>query len=64
MVCNTIREILVQANERFGDQDAIRYKIGKDKIESKTYAQLKQDSESFSGALKAMDLQKKHVAIV
>lgn len=64
MVCNTIREILVQASERFGDQDAVRYKIGKDKIESKTYAQLRQDSEAFSGVLKAMDLQGKHVAIV
>ena len=64
MVCNTIREILVQAAERFGDQDAVRYKIGKDAIESKTYSQLKQDSESFSGALKAMEMQGKHVAIV
>lgn len=64
MVCNTIREILVQAEERFGASDAIRYKIGKDKIESKTYTQLKEDSEAFSGALKAMDMQGKHVAIV
>ncbi len=64
MVCNTIREILVQASERFGDQDAVRYKIGKDKIESRTYDQLKQDSELFSGGLKAMDMQGKHVAIV
>lgn len=64
MVCNTIREILLQANERFKDQDAIRYKIGKDKIESKTYAQLKEDSEAFSGALKAMNMQGKHVAVI
>ncbi len=64
MVCNTIREILVQASERFGDQDAVRYKIGKDNIESKTYKQLRGDSESFSGALKTMDMQGKHVAIV
>ena len=33
MVCNTIREILVQAQERFGDKDAVRYKTGKDQIE-------------------------------
>lgn len=64
MVCNTIREILVQAQERFGGQDAIRYKTGKDCIESKTYTQLREDSEHFSGALKAMGMQGKHVAIV
>lgn len=64
MVCNTIREILVQAQERFGDQDAIRYKVGKDRIESKTYTQLREDSEHFSGALKNMEMQGAHVAIV
>lgn len=64
MVCNTIREILVQAEERFGDKDAIRYKIGKDKTESKTYSRLKEDSEHFSGALKAMGMKGKHVAVL
>lgn len=64
MVCNTIREILEQAEKRFGDNDAIRYKIGKDKIESKTYTQLWEDSGHFSGALKEMEMQGKHVAIV
>lgn len=64
MVCNTIREILEQAEKRFGDKDAIRYKIGKDKIESKTYTQLWEDSGHFSGALKEMEMQGKHVAIV
>lgn len=64
MVCNTIREILVQAAERFGDKDAIRYKIGKDKIESKTYSQLKEDSGRFSGALKEMGMKGAHVAIL
>lgn len=64
MICNTIREILVQAEQRFGGSDAIRYKTGKDKIESKTYTQLKDDSGHFSGALKSMGMQKKHVAII
>ena len=64
MVCNTIREILVQAQERFGDKDAVRYKTGKDQIESKTYTQLRKDSEHFSGALKSMEMQGAHVAVV
>lgn len=64
MVCNTIREILSRAQERFGNQDAVRYKIGKDKTEAKTYTQLKEDSEHFAGALKAMGHKGGHVAIL
>ena len=48
MVCNTIRDILLQTEAKFGDKDAVRYKVGKDSIESKTYSQLRQDSEHFS----------------
>lgn len=64
MICNTIREILVQAEARFGTEDAIRYKVGKDTIESKSYTDLKRDSESFSCALKALGEQGSHVAII
>lgn len=64
MACNTIREILLQTEAKFGDKDAIRYKVGKDKIESKTYSDLRHDSEHFSGALKRMEMQGKHVAII
>ena len=64
MVCNTIRDILLQTEAKFGDKDAIRYKTGKDQIESKTYSQLRQDSERFSGALKALGLQGKHIAVI
>ena len=63
MICNTIREILVQSAEQFGQGDAIRYKAGKDKIETKSYEQLKQDSESFSLALMGMGEQGAHVAV-
>ncbi len=64
MVCNTIREILLQTEAKFGDKDAIRYKVGKDQIESKTYTQLRQDSEHFSGAIKEMGMQGKHIAMI
>ncbi len=63
MVCNTIREILVRAAEQFGTEDAIRYKVKKDVVESKSYAQLKQDSESFSCVLKALGEQGNHIAL-
>ncbi len=64
MICNTIRDILLETEKKYGDMDAVRYKVGKDKIESKTYTQLRQDSEHFSGALKEMDMQGKHIAIL
>lgn len=40
MVCNTIREIIVHAQQEFGDQDAIRYKVKKDETEAKSFTQL------------------------
>ncbi len=69
---STIRELLVAAEQDFGAQDAFRYKIkssadsGKKevKIESRTYTQLKNDTECFSAALAALGQQGKHVAIV
>lgn len=63
MICNTIRELLVQAEANFGELDAIRYKIKKDTIETKSYTQLKKDSESFSCVLKALGEQGSHVAV-
>lgn len=63
MVCNTIREILVQAEEKFGTEDAIRYKLKKNVIEAKSYTQLKNDSESFSRVLVALGEQGGHIAL-
>ena len=39
MVCNTIRDILVRSEQKFGSEDAIRYKVKKDVIEAKSYTQ-------------------------
>ncbi len=69
---STIRQLLAAAEHDFGAQDAFRYKIkssadsGKKevKIESRTYTQLKNDTECFSAALAALGQQGKHVAIV
>ena len=63
MVYSTIREILVQAQQRYGKEDAIRYKIGKDKIEAKSYDDLRQDSERFSAALASLVEEGSHVAL-
>ena len=63
MLYSTIRDILVSAEKQFGPEDAVRYKIKKNTIESKSYTQLKQDSESFSRALEALGEKGSHVAV-
>ena len=63
MTDHTIRELMEHAVEKFSDRDVIRYKAGKDNIVTKTYLQLKNDSESFSNVLKALGEQGSHVAI-
>ena len=63
MSCTTIREILAQTEQKFGAEDAIRYKIGKGEVEAKTYTQLRQDSESFSNVLKSLGEQGSHIAL-
>lgn len=60
---STIRDILVQTEARFGREDAVRYKVGKGEIASKTYTQLKEDSERFSETLCKLREQGSHIAI-
>lgn len=64
MLCNTIREILVQSEQKFGTADAIRYKISKDTIEAKSYTQLRKDSESFSNVLEKLGALNQHIAMI
>ncbi len=59
----TIRDIVVHAEKKFSDGDAIRYKVGKDTIESKSYTQLKDDSEAFSRTLAALGENGGHIAL-
>ena len=63
MICHTIRDILVSASETYGNSDAIRYKEGKNNIVSKTYQELRRDSERFSAVLAALGEQGSHIAI-
>ena len=69
---STIRELIVEAERAYKAADAFRYKKktggedGKKEvvIESKTYTDLKQDSERFSALLASLGEQKGHIAIV
>ena len=64
MLCSTVRQILVNTEKKYGPGDAIRYKISKNEIESKTYTQLREDSESFSNVLKDLGEQGNHIAVI
>ena len=69
---STIYELLVKAQEAYGEQDAIRYKVkdagegGKKetKVRARTYTQLREDSERFSAALAGLGEQGKHIAVI
>ena len=63
MICSTIGEILVQAEKKYGAEDAIRYKVNKNEIASKSYTQLKEDSERFSAVLQELGEQGSHIAL-
>ena len=64
MLCSTVRDILTGTEKKYGPEDAIRYKISKNEVESKTYTQLREDSESFSSVLRDMGEQGKHIAVI
>ena len=64
MLCSTVREILTNTEKKYGSEDAIRYKKSKNEIESKTYTQLRADSENFSCVLRDMGEQGNHIAVI
>lgn len=63
MICNTIREILVQAQQMYSDADAIRYKKSKNEVGTKTYTELREDSERFSAVLETLGVMGKNIAL-
>ena len=63
MLYSTIREIVLHSAQQYRDADAIRYKIKKNQIGTKSYNDLKQDSESFSNVLQALGQQGNHIAL-
>ncbi|MGN0437064.1 MAG: AMP-binding protein [Lachnospiraceae bacterium] len=71
VLSSTIRELLVKAEASYGTWDAFRYKVKQTSedgkkvvVESKTYSQLKMDTERFSAALMTLGEDKSHVAII
>ena len=72
ILSSTIRELLVKSDAVHGSWDAFRYKVKKANdegkkavaVESKTYTELKNDSESFSAALASLGEQKNHIALI
>ena len=64
MKYSTIREILTDAERRFGNEDAVRYKAGKNVIKAKTYSELKTDSERITDVIRTLGEQRKHIAVI
>ena len=72
IVSSTIRDLLIVAEKEYNAQDAFRFKtkqVGADGkaetvIKSKSYTQLKNDSECFSKSLASLGEQEKHIAII
>ena len=59
-----MRDIINYAAKEYGDNIAFKYKISKSEVESKTYNNLKNDSEAVSNSLKKLNVLGKHVAII
>ncbi|MGN0155776.1 MAG: AMP-binding protein [Lachnospiraceae bacterium] len=72
ILSSTIRELLVKSEEMYGSRDAFRYKTKIDDadgkktvaVESRTYTELKNDSECFSAALRSLGEDKSHIAVL
>ncbi|WP_346909008.1 AMP-dependent synthetase/ligase [Faecalicatena orotica] len=63
MKMETMKDIIRYAADTYGENPAIRYKVRKEVV-SKTYQDLKKDSESFSRVLESLEMQGKHVAVI
>ncbi len=63
MTFHTIQEILANTEKKYGTEDAIRYKEGKDTVKTKSYTELKEDSERFSALLYKLGQAGQHIAI-
>ena len=69
---STIREIIEKSEAAYGPQDAFRFKVKRTdetgkravEVESKTYTQLKHDTECFSAALGSLGQAKGHIAVL
>ncbi len=64
MLFHTIPDILSYANEAYGADDAIRWKKSKNEIESRTYSELKNDTDSFANAIEKLGKKGQHIAVI
>ena len=64
MKASTMRELLVQAEENWGEEIVIRYKSGKGTVAEKSYMDLRKDSEHFSDLLETLKVRGGHVALI
>ncbi|MCI8833851.1 MAG: long-chain fatty acid--CoA ligase [Ruminococcus sp.] len=60
---NTMQDIIRYAAETYGEKPAIRYKVKKE-IVTKTYTDVKKDSEAFSRVLEHFHMLGDHVAVI
>ena len=64
MLFHTIPEILSYAKENYGADDAVRWKKSKNEIESRTYSELKDDTDSFANAIEKLGKKGQHIAVI
>lgn len=64
MLFHTIPEILLYAKKTYGADDAIRWKKSKNEIESRTYSELKNDTDSFANAIEKLGKKGQHIAVI
>ena len=60
---HTLKELIHAATTTYAERDVVRFKAGKGEIAAKTYAQLKQDYDSFSRALETLGMIGEHIAL-
>ncbi len=60
---STMQDIIQYAAQNYGDKPAIRYKVKKE-IETKTFCDVKADSEAFSRVIEDFGMLGKHVAVI
>ena len=63
MQINSLRDIVVNGASEYGTIEAVRY-LKKGEIISKTYAQLKEDTEAVSNMIAKFKLEEEHIAII
>lgn len=64
MSIENMRDIINYAAKNYCDNIAFKYKINKNELETKSYNDLKNDSETISNVLDSLNMLEKHVSII